>query len=124
LKEITLSIGPGGAGKIHLFLVVPNERKGPAPDQTRPEGDALAQQGGAALTDILGRALDGRVGQVDAAHLLEQFGPLLKAGADAACQADQGTVGLEVKRGGAVAAGAEVAVAPSIFLFLAMGRSL
>jgi hypothetical protein len=31
LKEITLSIGPEGAGKIHLLLVVPNERKGPAP---------------------------------------------------------------------------------------------
>jgi hypothetical protein len=31
LKEITLSVGPDGAGKIHLLLVVPNERKGPAP---------------------------------------------------------------------------------------------
>jgi len=31
LKEITLSFGPSGAAKIHLLLVVPNERKGPAP---------------------------------------------------------------------------------------------
>ncbi len=31
LKEITLAVGPHLAGKIHLLLVVPNGRKGPAP---------------------------------------------------------------------------------------------
>jgi hypothetical protein len=31
LKEITLGIGPEGAPPIHLLLVVPNARKGPAP---------------------------------------------------------------------------------------------
>ena len=31
LREIALTVGPEGAPKIHLLLVVPNERKGPAP---------------------------------------------------------------------------------------------
>jgi hypothetical protein len=31
LKEVTVSFGPSGTPPIHLLLVVPNERKGPAP---------------------------------------------------------------------------------------------
>jgi hypothetical protein len=31
LEEITLTFGPGGKGRINLLLIVPNERKGPAP---------------------------------------------------------------------------------------------
>ncbi len=31
LKEVTISFGPKGTPPIHLLLVVPNERKGPAP---------------------------------------------------------------------------------------------
>src|SRR5262249_25468813 len=31
LREVALTVGPEGAPRIHLLLVVPNERKGPAP---------------------------------------------------------------------------------------------